>query len=347
MNWIKNNPFVGALAGITLVLCAVLFFLGSKWGGNYDDAKVAFDESLQAVQKAENLPLYPKADLRDGKRKALTEYSQSIDELRNLFDDYRQPNLVNVSPQDFTASLKQANKEVTNAFEDAGTSVPDGFLMGFQRYGNEFATEKATGILNYELQGIKHALLKLAEAKPSALINVYRDPIPEETGEAVVIGPDQVSRNFGFEIAFKGSEASARSFMNSLGDTKPYYYIVRCIKAVNEHPGPPQISDARFEKPAPEESAPSASDNPFGGAFVLPGADIAEPEATAPPADGAEAAAEPGAAAEEVVVEEIEEVEDSSDSSRILMPVLGSEEIIVFIRFDLTMFLDAKELPKP
>jgi hypothetical protein len=35
------------------------------------------------------------------------------------------------------------------------------------------------------------------------------------------------------------------------------------------------------------------------------------------------------------------------DSSRILAQVLGSEELIVFVRIDLIMFLPSKELPKP
>ena len=338
MNWIKSNPFVSALAGITLVVCAALFFLGSKGSDRYDGAKLFFDETLGSVQNSESIPLYPEPALRDGKRKALVEYGEAINSLRTLFDGYRPGDLENISPQDFTASLKAANKEVTDALESAGCEIPDGFLMGFERYGNEFATEKATGVLKYELDGVKHALLKLAESRPGELISVYREAIPEESGGQPADAPDSVTRAFGYEIAFKGSEASVRGFLSALGETEPYYYIVRCLKISNERDDPPKVSDARFETTSALEPAPPASDNPFGDAFVLPGADepVAEAEA---PADEIPAPAEEPAPADEPAA--------SADTSRILAQVLGSEEIIVFVRFDLTMFLASKELPKP
>ena len=56
---------------------------------------------------------------------------------------------------------------------------------------------------------------------------------------------------------------------------------------------------------------------------------------------------------EESAVEEVaEEVDDAPepeevDTSRILAQVLGSEEVVVFVRFDLSMFLPSKELPTP
>ncbi|MBG7608155.1 MAG: hypothetical protein IZT59_09045 [Verrucomicrobia bacterium] len=328
MNWIKSNPFVATLAAITLVICGALYFVGSQGAKKYEEAKSSFDESYQAVQKAENIPLYPKADLRNGKSKALTEYGVAIEDLRTLFDGYRPGDLKNVSPQDFTASLKQANNEVTDALEAAGCKIPEGFLMGFEHYVYDLAKEKATGVLNYQLEGVKHALLQLAESRPSELLNVFREGIPEENDAEPDIGSKDVIRQFGYEVAFKGSESSIREFVSSLGKTEPYYYIVRCMKVENERDDPPQVSDAKFETAsALEPAAAAAVDDQFGSPFVLPGV---EEEV---PAEEEEA----------IVVEPV----DSADSGRILAQVLGSEEIIVFIRFDLTMFLAAKELPKP
>ncbi len=335
MNWIKTNPFVSALAGITLLICAALYFFGSRGAARYEEAKASFDGSFQTVQQSESIPLYPEAALRDGKRKAITEYGQVIDDLGTLFDPYRRAELPNVSPQDFTATLKAANKEVTEALEAAGCEVPDGFLMGFERYGNEFATEKATGVLNYQLEGVKHALLQLAESRPGALLNVFREEIPEESGAEPNPAPDEVTRRFGYEVAFKGSEASARGFLSALGNTDPYYYIVRCVKIDNEKDEPPAIADAKFEQTSALAPAQPVAENPFGDAFVLPGAEE--------PAEAPAVEADP----EEEPADEPDVAPEEADSSRILAQVLGSEEILVFVRFDLTLFLPAKELPQP
>lgn len=333
MNWIKSNPFVAVLAAVTLVICGALYFYGSQGASKYNEAKISFDESYGLVTKAEGTPLYPKTELRDGKRKALTEYGESIEDLRSLFDQYRPGELSNVSPQDFTVSLKAANNEVTEALESAGCVVPDGFLMGFERYSDNFATAKATGVLNYQLEGVKHVLLKLAESRVSELLSVFREQIPEEIGAEPNIGANDVTRRFGYEVAFKGSEASVREFINTLGQPEPYLYIVRCVKIENERDSPPQVSDAKFEAAAAPDSVGPIVSNPFGGAFVLPG--------------GGDVEAENDTEAEIAPAEEEEEAVEASDSSRILAQVLGSEELIVFVRFDLTMFLQTKELPKP
>ncbi len=111
---------------------------------------------------------------------------------------------------------------------------------------------------------------------------------------------------------------------------------MRSLKVVNENDKPPRVSDAKFESTTAAAPTTPAADNPFGGAFVLPG--------TEPPEGAAPNPAEVAEPEEESVVEK--DV-DPADSSRILASVLGGEELIVFVRFDLTMFLPSKELSKP
>lgn len=331
MNFLKSNPFVSALAGITILVCGVLFFLASKGGAKYDEAKAGFDESYAAVQLSESIPLYPKDENRDGKRKALGEYRESISELSSLFDKYRPGDIENNSPQGFANSLKKASEEVSKALESASCELPDKFFLGFEGYSDKLANKSATGVLGYQLNGIKHALLGLAEARPSELIKIHREPIPEElNGKFKPDDPNDVARNFAVEMTFRGSEASARQFISYLGKTDAYYYVVRCVKIINEKGVPPKVSDAKFERDEPA-AAPAVA-NPFGD-FNFPGEDdapVEEPavEAAVEAADGAP---------------ELEEV----DSSRILAQVLGSEDVVVFVRFDLSMFLPSKELPTP
>lgn len=332
MNWIKNNPFVAGLAAITLIICGLLYFFGTKGAARFDTAKSEFDAAYQAVSVSERIPLYPTASNRDAKKKALDDYRETITELRGLYDKYRLGEAEEITTQAFTGRLKAANSEVTKALTSAGCEVPDGFFMGFENYRDTLAQSGATGMLDYQLNGIKHALLNLAEARPSSLISVYREKIPEETGAKPEIGPDEVTRKFGFEVVFKGSEGSARNFISSLGDIEPYYYIIRCIQIKNERDTPPTVSDAKFEKAKPK---PVQDLNPFGAAFF--GAE----EETEEPAELADAPAEESE--DEAELEAAEPV----DSTRILAQVLGAEEVIVFVRFDLTMFLPVKELPKP
>ncbi len=332
MNWIKSNPFVAALAGITAVLCGILYVFGSKGTEKFDEAKSNFDSGFGAVTRSESIPLYPKAENRDAKTKALNDYREGIAELSGLFDPYRPEKLEPITPQEFTVRLKAATDEVTKAFEGGGTEVPEGFFMGFESYRDQLANGGATAILDYQLNGIKHALLDLAEARPTSLLSVFREGIPEETGGDYQPASGEIARNFGIEFTFKGSESAAREFLSGLGDTEPYYYVVRCVAIQNERDTPPTVSDAKFEDAAKREAAAAEVSDPFGGAFVLPGADD-----------------EPAAEEEAVVEEEVPSIEEemAADPGRILAQVLGSEEVIVFVRFDLSLFTPSNELPKP
>src|SRR5690606_23784710 len=136
----------------------------------------------------------------------------------------------------------------------------------------------ATGVLGYQLDGISHALLGLADARPSQVIRFYREPVPEEDGGKYEPKPGDVARNFACEITFRGSESSARKFISHLGETESYYCVIRCLKVVNERDTPPQVRDAKFEVEAPSAAATPA--DIFRYVFILPGAD-AGPE---PPA---------------------------------------------------------------
>lgn len=340
MNFLKSNPFVSALAGITLVVCGALYFLASKSGEKHDNAKAAFDESYASVTASESSPLYPTAPNRDGKRKALGEYRQSIADLRSQFDKYRPESIANVKPQAFTDRILTAVKETSDAFEAAGTTLPEGFFLGFESYRSQLAKEEATGVLGYHLDGIKSALIGLSEARPSEIIRIHRQPLAEESGGNFQRPPNSVARNFAVELTFKGSESSARKFISFLGKTDPYYYVIRSIKIVNEKDVPPKVSDAKFENDAPA-AAPTAA-SPFE-AFILPGDEVVAPAEGAP----AEGAADPAAPPAPDAPPAPEEAPEKADSSRILAQVLGSEEVIVFVRFDTLMFLPSAELPKP
>lgn len=334
MNWIKANPFVAILAGVTLVVCAILLFVGLQGAKKFEQAKEGFDAAFRGVSRAERIPLYPEDVNRDAKTKALVDYREEISELSSLFDPYRPGELKPLSPQEFTVRLKAATDEVSAAFDAAGSELPDGFFLGFESYRDLLANSDATAILNYQLEGITHAMLDLAEARPSALIQIYRESIEEESGDEYVPRENAISRNFGFEVVFRGSENSVRKFLSSLGDTEPYYYVVRSVAIRNDVDTPPKVSDAKFETADVSAAESAAVSDPFGGAFVLPGSDV--------PEDDEEVEATEDPAPDEVVAPPV-----VTDTGRILAQVLGGEELTVFVRFDLALLKPSKELPAP
>ena len=321
MSWIKDNKFIVALSGGTLAGLVLLYVVGSQGSSRYEEAKEKFDTAASEASGYEMLALYPKAENRTGKTKALDDYRGAVTAIQSAFEPFRPQEIKDISPQDFTSRLLAANAEVRKAFEESGTTVPEAFFLGFEQYKTTLASTITTGVLDYQLTAIKKLMLELAKAKPTDFKNLHRPALPEEQGQAYAPANSDAARSFPIEITFVGPEKSVREFLSSVTKPADQYVVIRTMRISNVQKDPPKAADAKFDTPTPA-AAVGGSDN-FGGGFVLPGNELQPKEdATAVPA-----AAPP------------------ADTSRILSQVLGNGEVQVFLRLDILQFLPAKKLP--
>ncbi len=322
MNWINENKFLAVLCGGTVAGLILLLFIGSRGASHYSSALQEFQTAADEAAGYERGPLYPKEVNRAAKKKALGDYRQELEGLQEAYKPFRPEDLTNVSSQEFTDHLIKVNKETRKAFEDNGVSVPAGYFVGFERYKSTLASKESTGILGYELAGIRNLMLSLAAAKPKELRNLYRAEIPEESGKTYEPG-DAVARYFPIEITFTGPEKSAREFVTAVTKLDEKYAVIRMLRINNEKQEPPRSADAKFDKPA-EKTNEFGGD--FGGDFVMPNEEAAATET---------AGSESAAAGEAAPV---------ANTGRILSQVLGAEDVQVFLRIDLLQFLPVKTL---
>lgn len=316
MSWIKDNKFAVVLGSGTLVGSLLLVLAGSKAAARYQLARDDFEASKEIASGYENLALYPRLENCDGKGKALEDYRQSTEAIQAAFASFRPKELKTVSPQVFTNQLKAVNSEIVKACQDADIKIPEPFFCGFENYKTSLALGKATGILTYQLEGIQNLMLTLARSGVTELQNFHRPLLPEEEGRDYQIQSADVARPLPVEITFTGPEKSVRAFLSDILRQEHHYAVIRSMAVSNSKQDPPRAGDAKFDKaPVKPDAAGGAGD------FVLPGD---KPEAPKP-----EGALPPPAV----------------DTSRILMQVLGDEELRVFLRLDLMEFLPAKKLP--
>ena len=322
MSWIKDNKFMVALGGGTLAGAILLYVVGSQGSKHYDEAKEQFAAAAAEAAAFEKSALYPTVENKNEKSKALGDYAKAVESIQTAFTPFRPKEIKNITPQEFTDRLLAANTEVRKAFEESGTTVPEAFFVGFEKYKTTLATGSTTGILDYQLGSIKSLMLSLAKAKPTELKNLYRPLQPEDDGQAFAPPPAMTARPFPLEVTFTGPEKTAREFISSIVKLDNQFIVVRSLRITNMKKEPPRAADAQFDKAAAKPAAAAA--DPFAGGFVLPGDEkpaAATPEKTATPAAAPKAA----------------------DSSRILSQVLGNEQIQVFLRLDLLQFLPAKK----
>lgn len=326
MSWTKDKKFVVGLAGGTLVGMILLYGLGSKGLERYETAKTEYEDAFAEVESYARMNPYPKAENQDSKKKSLDDYRDSLEKLQNAFDAYRPKQVKNGSPQEFTNELKASNNEVRTAFKDAGTKVPDAFFLGFETYKDGIANGKATGILQYQLDGIKHLMLALAQSRATELKNVVRPALAEETGTEYKPLPTDVARALPMEITFTAPEKSVREFLSAIAAMEGKFAVIRTIRISNTKKDPPRAADAKFETPAAAAAPARAADNIFDFGAAPPPVGPQDPAQPAGPVLAAPAT-------------------KSADTGRILSQVLGNEELHVFIRLDFLTFLPAQKLP--
>jgi hypothetical protein len=263
MNWFSQNRFLATLIGITVLLAGALAFLGIQGADRYQAAKDLYDEAAAEAASIERLPLYPTAENRDGKSKALEDYKKSAAALQEAFAPYRGGSLEPITPQQFADHLKAANDEVRAAFEKSRTSVPEAFFLGFENYRTSLADSDATAILNRQLDAMRRLMLALAASGAAELKNVHRPELIEENGGAYQAAANEVARALPVEISFVGREKAVREFLSAVAKPKDgLYFVIRSLRLSNTKSDPPRTGDVTFIAPRTSSAAVSIFPNP-------------------------------------------------------------------------------------
>lgn len=340
MIWIKQNIFLFSLAVVTLLVALVLWVLGSKAAANYKQAKQDYDSAYAEVMSFEKLDPYPTDEHLESKKLAVTAYSGQTDELQKTFAPYRPEDLKNITVQAFSSAVKQANKETRTAFGE-NLQIPEDYFCGFEEYSTSLPAGSATGILNYQLEVTKKLMLNLAASGASELVSLHRPELPEEEGKSFKPENGQVARALPLEVVFKGPEKAVRDFLSSLVNDKDHYLVVRSLKVANEKQIPPRKSDVRFSGGDRRRAQPDEANN---AAFEF-SALFGEGEPVAPAPDATGEVATPGGVAASAPLPAPAPLGLPGDTSRVLAQVLGQEELQVFIRLDVLLFLEPAPLP--
>lgn len=345
MSWIQENKFVAGLAAATVVVGGAILFYGNTQGGAYDQKMLEYEELKGKHTSLEKSKPYPDAGNLKKRLDGIKQYADVIDGVRTALVKYQPGKLASLTPEQFSDAQVKTEKELRAAFEAAGTTLPDACNFGFEKYADVQAKAGATAHLNYQLGAMKWLLGKLAEVKPQELTNIKRAELPVETGRVEPApaparrGGKAAGRAGGkgrgqapkpgvvggkpyelmpVELAFTASEASLRDFLKAVVNSGDYFYSIRAVRIRNERQTPPTVKDADF----PEGNGPAArpvGPDPFGS-FVFPDDGAGDDDGGGAPAPVPVPAPAPVA-----------------DSGRILKQVLGSENLHVYISFDILL----------
>ena len=343
-SWIKNNKFEAFLLLFVVFIGIGAFLHGSGKDSLYEESKEKYSGYARSVGTLRAKKPYPTPEKAKAFEEQVDDYEKTVLELQSKMLAFRPKGLDSISPPKFIENLNAVRAEVTAAMTASGVEYPDDdFYVGFKSYTGVLPKEEATSHLNYQLSAMKALFGVLAEAKPSALLNVHRAKLAVEETKS----PDPVERGRGgrrpgraasqkeppferlpVEVSFVSSEPVMRKILADLASHPDYYFVVRSMRIQNEkRTQGPAKDDVEFD--TPEEEAPT--DDPFPDfEDNLPADDgIAEDPADAGDAFPAEPTAVAGIAADK--------------GSRVLGQILGAEQINVLLEIDIILFKAAEK----
>ncbi len=337
-DWIKNNKFEALLLLVVLIVAVGAFLFGRGKGELYEVERESYQQYLASVSGLKGKRPYPTPENAKNFESQIDGYEGVVDGLRDKMLSYRPDTLGEMPPAKFIENLNAVRSEVTRVFDARGIEYPgDKFYLGFENYTGNLPKGEATAQLDYQLGAMKALFGIVADARPSALINVYRAKLPIEQKPKV----EEVPRGRGgrsrgskpkealpyerlpVELTFRSTEPVMRKIIADLASHEDYYFVVRSLRIQNEKLGEaPSREDVEFE--APVEEPGEAFGDEFGDA--LPADDVADPAAPADPEAPAALEVDPGPAVA------------AGEGRRILGQVLGAEQIDVLLEVDIVLF---------
>ncbi len=338
MTWFKENKFLGGLLCITLLLAALIIFLGTKFGSSLEEVQAEISSKQSKLEKMKTLNPYPTIESAKEKEANLIAVLAKQNEAREKILAFRPEAINEVSGAIFSENLSSTVAKVKELFPGEG-SLPKSFNLGFEDYTGGPPKEGSTGVLTYQLGAMEYLFENIASAGISKVQNLVRVELPAEKGEEWpnAVGAKKgkkssksnfkkkksskgkgkgrktfsfeelppVAHRMPFELVVKAPEEEVRKFLSQIANSDEYFFETRLVRVLNPSPIPSSGKAATSKADKPKDD--------FGGGFEIEGEE---------------------AAPEEIV------------SEQILNKVSGGDELVLYLRADLLLFIDEKKFPE-
>ena len=319
MTWFKKNKFLAGLLCITTLIAGLLVFLGMKFGSSLEEVQGEIATEQSANKSMKSLPLYPTIEGAKEKRENFDAVIVKANEAREKLIAYRPESLVNVSGKIFSENLNSTVDRVKELFP--GDALPKGFNLGFEAYSGSAAKEGATGILTYQLAAMESVFKELDAAGVKKIQNLVRPKLPAEKGEEWADGMSKKPRRGkAVKSSFEKLPAIAHRLPFELTFRAPERAARQFLtKFANSNEYFFETRIARIQNPAPI---------PTGGK-----APVAKAE-------------DSGFGEIEMAGEEKSMDDKPVVSEQILNKISGGDDLVIYLRADLLLFIDEQKFPE-
>jgi hypothetical protein len=256
MSWVQENKFLSGLIAVTVIGAGALGYLTWDAMAKYDAASDELQKTTDEKKRLESLPVYPNQKNLEKLNQDREEHANRIQDLQKKLAAMAIPE-ESISPQGFQDRLRASVTNFTKKAADAGMKPLDRegrkFYMGFDVYQTKTPDDRLAPKLLRELKAIEYVLNLLPDNRVDELLQITRNPLPEEGGGTRRATPTPapkggakkgepaaplVNRN-SFEVKFVCEPGSLQNILNGIATAKNQFYVIRNLAIENTHQTPP------------------------------------------------------------------------------------------------------------
>lgn len=227
MDWLKQNPFLGALAGFVALLTVGGGWLVLSEAARVQELQDSFDQKCSQISQLEGNNPFPDQQNVDAAKREEEQARVAIGELsKNL--SVSVPELA--TPQAFQDELAKSMQEIAEKAKANDVTLSEKLFLGFEKYQNQIPREEAVSGLLMQLRSIAAVVSTLIASKVISVDSVTREPVggesPEKADDKKDSAPSAAAAaealHFpSFEVSFAANQPAFRLAFNRIMEIDP------------------------------------------------------------------------------------------------------------------------------
>lgn len=179
---LKENKFLIGLGAATALVSGGLIFMGLSASSKLEETQAEIDTKQSSLKRMQQLDPYPTPENAEAKEASLVDVIEAAEKAREELLEFNPEDMIDIPASEFSEQLKASVSRIEGLFpgEDA---LPKEFTLGFKEYANYLPPEEATGEMAYQLGAMEYLFTELAAAGATEVLNLHRAKLPMEDGK--------------------------------------------------------------------------------------------------------------------------------------------------------------------
>lgn len=183
MNWAKENPFLAAILGGTVIAAAAAGYFTYTAYAKFTEQSDAYASAVSRLHNLQNRTPFPSEENVQAFTALSENYDAKLDELIARLAE-RQVSADPVTPQQFQDNLRAMVSEINALAAANEVQLPEGFYLGFNQYQGTLPSDAAAPVLSAQLNAIRGLVTNLINLRVESIESINRSAIVEEGGAA-------------------------------------------------------------------------------------------------------------------------------------------------------------------